>query len=237
MSNLHDGRARLTSVVRWRDAAVRFALDDARDEIQRFLYEGSFYEIDELEYHRTLIPRNGRVMDVGANVGNHSLFYAGCCGAQFVLAVEVNERPAELLRQAVEMNALLGVVEVHSGVALGGGEGWGVLDTTEADFNNLGGVRVVLQEEETADALRIVPGDQLVDGREIDFLKIDVEGSEMPVLAGLQATIDACRPVVALEVMPQSRPLLSEWCEANRYRVERTFQMYRGIFNHVVLPL
>ena len=56
--------------------------------------------------------------------------------------------------------------------------------------------------------IKILQGDDYLqsalNGQHIDFMKIDVEGYELEVLAGLKQTIDACRPIVTLE--------LNHWC-------------------------
>jgi len=215
---------------------IRFALDDPMDEIQRVLVGGSFYEHDQLEVHRGLIPRHGRVLDLGANVGNHAVFYAAVCEAELVVAVEPARRAWRLLKKTVKDNALC-AIELHTGVAAGAGSGWALIDARESYAHNLGGTSVKIITETAPGAIPVQTGDDILAGRSVDFVKIDVEGSEMQALTGLQRTVDVCRPVVAVEVAPVCRDDFTEWCANNRYRIERSFQMYRGIWTYVCLPL
>jgi len=51
----------------------------------------------------------------------------------------------------------------------------------------------------------IVPAqtiDTIVNGRGVDFLKIDVEGAELMVLRGMTETLKRLRPIIVLELVP-----------------------------------
>lgn len=213
---------------------VRFALDDPHDEVQSHLVRGDFYEREQLDYHRTLIPRQGRVLDLGGNIGNHAAYYALVCHAELVVTVEPNERSWRLLQQTIEWNGL-NSIELVPGVAAGAGEAWASLDLTEANHHNLGGASVSYHAEREEGSVAVRTADAILGGRAVDFIKIDVEGSELQVLAGLQLTINSHAPVIAIEVMPNTRAAFGQWCASNGYRIERTFQMYRGIMNYVCL--
>lgn len=214
---------------------VRFALDDPADEVQSYLLRGLFYERDQLDYHRTLIPRKGRVLDLGANIGNHAVYYAVVCGAELVVSVEPNERSWRLFNQTLEWNRI-DRIELVSGVAAGAGEGWATLDQSEASRHNLGGTSVHFHLNEVEESVPVRTADSILAGRQVDFIKIDVEGAELKVLTGLQSTIDTHAPAIAVEVMPDCRAAFAKWCDANAYRIERTFHMYGGIMNYVCLP-
>jgi hypothetical protein len=127
-------------------------------------------------------------------------------------------------------------VELHDRVAAGAGSGWAILDQIEAIHHNLGATTAHVTSEPTQGAVPVLTADDILDGRLVDFVKIDVEGAEMQVLTGLQRTIEMHRPAVAVEIMPESRIAFEDWCTANRYRIERTFHMYRGVLNYVCLP-
>lgn len=214
---------------------VRFALDDVEDEVQAYLVAGEFYEKAQLDYHGTLIPRGGRILDIGANIGNHSVYYAVVCNAESVISVEPNERACQLFRRTVEWNRLESVTLV-CGVAAGAGDGWATLDDTEANHHNLGGTSVTYHLKQVEGGIPVRTGDAILEGQPVDFIKIDVEGSEFEVLTGLQSTIHAQCPVLSVEVMPKGRKDFWQWCDENDYRIERTFQMYRGIMTYVCLP-
>lgn len=214
------------------DGNVSFALDDPLDEIQRIILTGHFYERDQLDYHRSLIPHRGRVLDVGANLGNHSVYYATVCKAELVIAIEPARRAVRLFEATLQRNDLPNI-ELHPATAAGAGTGWAILDHSEAIQHNLGGTAIKVIPKPLPGSIRVMPADEIVGERPIDFIKIDVEGTEMQVLTGLQRTVDRDRPVIAVEIMPESRSAFAQWCELNNYRIERTFQMYRNILNFV----
>ncbi len=139
------------------------------------------------------VPDGGLVFDVGANIGNYTEVYLGL-GAR-VVAVEPNPELAERVRLRcgsrrldVEEVALssaegagelhLGIDHVHSSIS----DEWvDLVESSEFPERFRGSVTV-----------RITTVDALIDryGRP-DFLKIDVEGAERDVLAGLSQPIAA----------------------------------------------
>lgn len=225
----------LRTIVRHEGADLFFDLDDEADEVQRYLLRGAFYEAGILDCHRSLIPKQGRVVDGGANIGNHSVFYAKVCGAERVLAVEPNPRALRLLRRNIALNGLSETVEVAP-VGLGAGEGWGRLDQHEALHHNLGGVSIQpLSHMPPTNGVKIVAGDTLLGDGGVDFIKLDIEGGEMEALDGLKETIGRHAPVISVEIMDKNRSHFSAWLEQNRYRIERSFIMYRNIINFICL--
>src|ERR1700744_6389186 len=56
------------------------------DLIQRdILWKRSFFHPESLEMIRTLMPMQGeRILDIGAYIGNHTVFFAKICGAREV---------------------------------------------------------------------------------------------------------------------------------------------------------
>lgn len=123
-------------------------------------------------------------VDIGANLGLHSLFAAQVC--DHVLAVEPHPDNAAQLRQTVA-DAPVTVVEAA------------VSDTDgEQDFDGGGGVGRGdggLGGGETT--VRTVRGDTLVaeQGVSPDIVKIDVEGAEGLVLEGMRETLSEVRRI------------------------------------------
>ena len=75
------------------------------DVITREIREQSlFFEIDLLEHIYLSVPRSGVFLDVGANIGNHSVYFAKFC-ADHVLAVEPHPKLLPILRRNLEANA------------------------------------------------------------------------------------------------------------------------------------
>ena len=93
------------AVVRHRGREITFAIDNPSVALQKHLKRGAFYEAGLQRSHGDLIYRSSTVLDVGANVGNHSVFYA-LTPASKVYPFEPNPRARELLTTTVGLNDL-----------------------------------------------------------------------------------------------------------------------------------
>jgi FkbM family methyltransferase len=167
---------------------------DEGDHIFRIARDtGTFYEYELLASLGPYLNRHDQVIDVGANIGNHSIYFAGQCGCR-VTAFESNPKAYELLRLNVEHNQLLSRIETHC-TALGAHSGLGEIDTSKA-AHNLGAARVKPVPDGTVRIERLDDALPLINP---SLIKIDVEGMELEILHGAQRTIERARPVICIE--------------------------------------
>src|SRR5438874_6313231 len=82
------------------------ALDDHISNTIRRL--DTFYENDLLEHMYRSIPHSGVFLDVGANIGNHTVFLASFM-AEHVVSFEPHPGLFEVLRGVVDKNSLRNV--------------------------------------------------------------------------------------------------------------------------------
>jgi FkbM family methyltransferase len=149
------------------------------------------------------------MLDVGCNIGNHSCFLAKDFRA--VHSFDPNPIIIKRLHTNITLNGLSNIT-AHS-VGLGCAE-----HTLYLNINvegNLGGSFLTNTAAAKSLAVPIVMGDDIVSKAvtgKVDFLKIDVEGHELPALQGLARTIARDRPIVAFEFHAQDRPA-DEWQE------------------------
>jgi FkbM family methyltransferase len=137
------------------------------------------------------------VLDVGANIGNHTLAFATV--AHSVLAFEPLPDVFELLRRNVEANGLANVRAFNLALSDSSGEAefFMVVDGNvgASSFERASDADCVIRvERECGDDLLARVG---VD--RVDFIKLDVEGHELNVLRGLQAMLQRCRPIITME--------------------------------------
>ncbi|MCC1498344.1 FkbM family methyltransferase, partial [Alcanivorax sp. 1008] len=91
----------------------RFLVADRFDVIQKHHADGKFYEQDLLDVLAENIKEGACFVDIGANVGNHSIFAAAHLGASRIIAFEPMRLQHAILSINVLLNELQGKVEVH----------------------------------------------------------------------------------------------------------------------------
>lgn len=178
-----------------KEELVRFFVGNDNDFIQQHHLMGNFYGEPEL----TLIGKHfsgGTFIDVGANVGNHSLYALRFLNAQKVIAFEPNPPAFKILQYNVLLNGLRDRADLRP---VGLSNQAGTASIAHSPDRNLGGTRL----EAAADGrLTLMRGDDALAGEQVSFIKIDVESLEMQVLEGLRETIRLNRPPMYIEVDP-----------------------------------
>ncbi|MFC7473177.1 FkbM family methyltransferase [Dankookia sp. GCM10030260] len=149
-----------------------------------------------------ILPADGVVLDVGANIGLSALALAPLLPQGRILACEPSPRTVAALRRTLALNGLEARVAVEA-VAVGAAAGEAAFHAAEhsagahlLDPGTLGGAALpqVTVPVETVDALVARHG-----LARLDLIKIDVEGFETEVLDGARATLARFRPLVFAE--------------------------------------
>ncbi|MFC5571464.1 FkbM family methyltransferase [Lysobacter yangpyeongensis] len=161
---------------------------------ERVQHDGTFYEVDLLEeLGVTDIPEGALVVDVGANVGNHTVYFGGVMGLR-VMSIEPEARNAEFLRANIEANGLADRVTIVP-CALGAQPARGRL--VQQIAGNSGTFALVT---EPTGSIEVRTLDEVAKGLgQVALIKIDVEGHEVQVLEGARETLKAHRPVITTE--------------------------------------
>lgn len=212
-----------------RGIKLKMYVEDPIDVIQKCHVSGKFYEIEELECLRSIIPPKSSVLDIGANVGNHSLYFAAICRCEEVIPFEVQPAAIAILRRNAELNNLPNINLSNLGVALGATSGH--VQMAGGQDHNLGATAFEPVQKTTS--LRMESLDKIIGGKCADFIKIDVEGMEIDVLEGAKQIITRCHPALFIEVRARNLGRFHTLMREHRYRIERTFQMYRGVYNFI----
>jgi len=215
-------------IVNYRGQKYHFMIDNPSDVIQRDHNRGRFYELEELEYLKSVIPPKSIVIDIGANIGNHSIYFGLVCRAEMVIPFEVNEEAIRLFNRNIERNNAGNIDLSFLGLALGKADGF-VSKRPLKQVNNLGATSFVTSSVETE--YRVKRLDDLLINIKPNFIKIDVEGMEFDVLSGAMETIINNRPILFIEVRESDTDRYFELMKSINYRTERTSQRYRGVYN------
>lgn len=182
--------------------SARFAADRPQPVIFAFDHIGHHinlhgrYEARELQTFMewlNLIPgaADGTALDLGANIGNHSLFFAQ--HFKRVISFEPNPRTFKVLSLNAELVDNMRCLNL----GLSSREGVARLRTSRT---NTGGSSLTTEPSGEFADVQLKTLDSVVPaGENVKLIKIDVEGHEHEALLGARETLLAHRPIVLFE--------------------------------------
>lgn len=159
-----------------------------------------FWEIWLTQFLAGYLKPGMTVIDVGANFGYYTLLFADAVGATGrVIAVEPNLEAVSLLRETISLNGYSGRTQIVPG-AVGAAPGTALLYAPDGEPKNaslvnyadLPGGRTIEVSVQTLDQVAL-------EYPKVDLVKIDAEGSEVAVVAGMQQIIARDHPTIVLE--------------------------------------
>jgi len=178
---------------------------DLREGIQLSIYCFGVFERTTARALRRLLPPGGVALDIGANIGAHTLPMARQAGPHGrVIAVEPTSACTRLRDNLARNPDLVSRVTVCPVAILAPGEGrapayyaaWPVRGA-KLRHDVHGGVAL------NADGSTGMTLDALVQEQELarlDVIKIDIDGGEFAALRGARATLERWRPALVLEL-------------------------------------
>jgi FkbM family methyltransferase len=160
------------------------------DLIQRTHVEtGNFWEPEELQVLSGYLPDGAVVFDIGANIGNHALYWALKVNTHRVYAFEPIPATFALLSRNVEINALSGkLIPINAAV----GDVQERVAIKSYTVRNTGGATVRTDRLGTIPCIRL--DDFEFSEQRVDLLKIDVEGFECRTVSGARNFIMRFHP-------------------------------------------
>lgn len=196
--------ARTLALERCRHGQMLFFPED--EVIGRSLRIYGEWAEHELSCLRPFLPATGLVLDVGAHLGTHALAFARWAPGATVLALEPQPDVAAVLQVNAMLNGL-GKIEVHA-AGCADRDSW--CPAPAAPLDNLGGFSLTDVERPAwwrrlwsplpHGAIRLTQLDTLLEGRgSVGFVKMDIEGMELPALQGGMRMMKRDRPVLYLE--------------------------------------
>ena len=204
---------------------INFFITDRNDYVQSFLCRGDFYDRSALSLIRNRYNSAKIFLDIGANIGNHSVFVSKFCSPRQIIAFEANPDAIAILKINLSLNNCINVNTDYIGLALGSDNS--LMRVFYPVSDNMGRAQLVFDKQGDIKCIR---GDDLVQHKPIGFIKIDVEGAEFEILNGLSKTIEFWRPDILIEVWPQSRQKLEEWCTEFHYVVSDSLPFDNNYF-------
>lgn len=155
----------------------------------------NFYEHEILDEWNKYLSNVKVILDIGANIGNHSIYWSQFDNIEKIIAFEAVKSIYEILARNVNNNNIA-KIELHN-LAVGEKDGYAEID--KFDENNYGSTSLKVVDESE---IKIVSVDNFLSNKDlqIDFVKIDVEEFEVFVLNGMKHTIAKDKPIIWVEV-------------------------------------
>lgn len=174
---------------------------------------GQHVKRDVYEPHVTAVFRDRlrpgmHVLDIGANIGYYTMLSASVVGSSgSVTAIEPNPDSAKMLEASRRANSFdnVLVIQVAAGRELGllvlHGSYGNVMTSAAPDDAK------ALINSTTVPTFRV--DDLIPRNKNVDFVKIDVEGAEYNALLGASELIKRCHPTIVSEFSPSTMPGIS----------------------------
>lgn len=176
---------------------------------RQIVKQRKFYEIDLLKYIfaiRSFINNKffqNIVIDVGANIGNHSIFFSSFL-ADHVIVIEPNRKVIPVLKRNLKNN-VSNYTLFECGV--GDKECKGTIIIDDNNENNVGMAKLDVKNSKgnveifTLDAIFNKWLSSYDKNVSISLIKVDVEGMELPVLKGAEDLLKKHKPHIFVEAI------------------------------------
>lgn len=157
-----------------------------------------FYENTVLEKWTPFFQNANTILDIGANLGNHTLYWANKIPNAKIYSFEPYDPNFEVLSKNVSENHLNNITVIHKGI----GDKEGKAEIKSTDPQNFGSTSLEYYSDEEK-GISMITVDSFYEEnclKNIDFIKIDVEGFEIKVLKGMPVVLTECYPDLWVEV-------------------------------------
>lgn len=177
---------------------IPFALHEF---IQRkILQTNTFYEDDLLKKLRKMqtFDESGSYFDVGANIGNHTVYFSKIMGSKHVTSFEPQDVAHGILSRNIRINDLNDDVTVMKSL-VGSQDGSGELKH-HFGTRNLGATSFQEAEEGAVPMTSLDAYCAKHSINDLEFIKIDVEGMQVPVFEGAKTILGDLKPTIWVEL-------------------------------------
>jgi protein O-GlcNAc transferase len=168
------------------------------DHIYKIIRDNkTFYELGLLE-KISKMSLGGVYLDVGANIGNHTIFFSMFCSAEQVYSFEIFDEFCDIIDKNIKLNNISNVVLSRFGL----GHANCSVTLSEINDNNVG----MLSIDGIGGGYNIKTLDDVfgLSDNKITLIKIDVEGFETNVIKGGLETIKKNKPIIITECRTES---------------------------------
>jgi FkbM family methyltransferase len=178
-------------------AKFKIILNPKNGTVDNEIFLQGVYEPSFLKVVKENLKAGDTYIDIGANIGQHSLFASRIVGeGGKVIAFEPVHKIYSQFQRSIKLNNIENI-KVHN-LACGEEKKEMFIYMTES---NMGGSSLVFGiENREKDKIHVVTADSILSNEsKINFVKIDVEGYEYEVLLGLVEILKTHHPKIMLE--------------------------------------
>lgn len=176
---------------------IHFVNDDPIGACLNYYGEWAQPEFDMFDM---ILDSDSSIIDVGANIGTHSVYFAKKCNQGCVIAIEPQIYIFQMLATNLLFNGCYNTIPVHAGVSSKQGISR-MVNINPFDNNqkiNYGEFKINNHDDRGVDT-SIVTLDRYIDTKKFDLIKMDVEGMEVDVLDGAKKLIKKQKPILYIE--------------------------------------
>jgi FkbM family methyltransferase len=195
---------------------IKFLFDNDDYYMSRIIKnKNNFYEIKYLEYLKDkILNTESHIIEVGAYLGNHTIYFSEIIGCKMLYCYEPTPYSFSIMKDNININ-------------IKDGKGH-ILTYPMAIYDRTGYVNLIKTNPDNPGANQYDYGDKIYCStldemhynkiNNLDFLKIDVENSEMRVLVGGAKLINKHKPIIMIEVGKDNILEMTKWINKNRYK-------------------
>jgi len=155
---------------------------------------------NELDYLKQFVKKGDKVLDIGCNIGTHTMFFADHIGSRgYVTAIDAQLSAAALTMFTTWAQKRKNINVLN--IAMGQTHGYADIDfpryETKSNFGAmaLNGKTSIIPQTTLSEALF----------SEVNFIKMDVEGAELAILRGGLSWISNHRPYISCEIWEEKK--------------------------------
>lgn len=186
-----------------------------------------YFEEDILIALDKYINNDFVILDIGANIGNHSLYWSKKRNVSRIYSFEPIRDTFAILKKNIELNDLIGTVRPMN-IGLSDEKTMGKIKVFR--YSDVGGTSI---KKDISGSIQLECLDNIeIKENRVDFVKIDVEGHELNLLNGAKQTLQKHKPYIFIESFPANykevNKILINW----GYILKKTFADHNYLYVH-----
>ncbi|MES2622912.1 MAG: FkbM family methyltransferase [Patescibacteria group bacterium] len=185
--------------VTYKDISYKIMIDPENGLIDKDIYNNGIWEPEILEILKEHVQENSKCLDIGANIGQHSMCMAAIAKKGKVYSFEPLPKLVNQINQSIQANNFTNVTVCNFGLS-------NKNEVKEIYLDNLNIGRTTFDKRDEATSVERaevkVFDDFWNESDRIDFMKMDVEGYEYYALQGMKKNIATYHPKMLIEFTP-----------------------------------